>query len=211
MGLGEFATLTQSEREAFYKDRICAPTPTKMAEGIDRVRWFQVVANLEQFSSVLDIGCHDGFVTRWMASAEFPCQVLGIDPCQAAISAAIELGQKEKNPSVLQYFCGTWQDFESKFPGEQYSAVVAFEIIEHFPESEIKELLRFMDRSLAPGGQAFVTTPEIDGPWGKVNPEREHITLFSVNSLVTLLQETLGITPEVEVTNFGLINASWSK
>lgn len=211
MGLGELGALTQEEREDFYRNRICVPTPTFGADVIERAQWFQVHANLEQYPTVLDIGCHDGFVTRWLGSAEFPCRVVGIDPCQAAIAAAHELAAKEAHPDRLEYFQGTWQEHEAQCRSETFAAVVAFELIEHFPEDEIKELLRFMDRKMVTGSQAFITTPEISGQWGSINPEREHITLFSAETLTTLLESTLGVTPAIELSQGGLLSAWWEK
>lgn len=210
--LGEFATLTKEEREAFYKQRICVPTPSEHAHLIERVQVVQGYISLEGYRSVLDVGCHDGFTTRWLASEPYDIdRVVGIDLCEEAIKHARELGAEEDYPERLTYHLMSWEAYDKENPTEEFDAVIGFELLEHFPEEEGRALVRFMHKHMAPGGRAFMSTPDPAGQWGTCNPEREHIRLYTAEEMAQLIFAETGVTPTIARTPGHLFIATWSK
>lgn len=187
--LGAFAKMSKSERLAWYGQHECHPTSDISAARLQRVQWLKQHNSDIPFIRVLDIGCHDGFVTRWLLNDLWDeCQVvIGVDPCEAAITLAETQLDKVDHPEKAKYIVGSFEDFENG--SEAYDVVVAFEFIEHITPEDVDKLLTIMDSHLAPGGRAFITTPDIDGPFGRTNPDPGHINLYSKERFLELIEK----------------------
>lgn len=122
---------------------------------------------------ILDLGCHDGYVTLWLArqlrERGHEVQVDGIDLMPEAVKVA-RRRMKEGG------FTGTFKQGDALKPAElfepgTYDAVVAFELIEHVVEPA--DLLEPCEQMVKPGGRVYVSTP--DGVFGTGgNPHHLH-------------------------------------
>ena len=188
--LGAWAELTREERMEKIRTHRCNPTPDALTVRLLRIVWLHHVHHTFKVSSpwkrVLDIGCHDGFATRWMVDEPNIEKLVGIDLCEHAVCWANELIKTRKHPEKATYELGDWMKAEIDEP---FDAVVCFELLEHLDNDEIEELFFFIDRAVSPGGVLLLTTPNIDGPVGKSNPDEQHINLFSPERLEATFQE----------------------
>lgn len=216
------ASLSREEREAHYKVRDGTPVPDAIAESIERVRWVQYYHSLEQYRSFLDVCCKDGFASRWAVDSEVVQGVVGIDICEEAIQHANELLSSRQGKDKGKYYCVSWWTWYERWKriwgmltpeqraGAGFDAVLCMEALEHFPEPEARSLVRTCFDVLSPGGRIFLTTPHIDGPFGRGNIDEEHIFLQSPQSLTQVIIDETGQTPEVETVG-PLIHATWRK
>ena len=111
--------------------------------------WF--ASTLVAGSSVLDLGCGEGYGSAILASAA--ASVVGIDVDARAIEHCVA-NYSEEN---LQFLQGSALDLTDLEEGG-FGAVVCFEVIEHLAEQE--QLLDQIDRVLAPDGVLICSTPE---------------------------------------------------
>ncbi|HEU4656324.1 MAG TPA: methyltransferase [Capillimicrobium sp.] len=100
---------------------------------------------------ILDLGAHDGFVSKWLLE-QFPdAHIDAVELnshaaaiCDARINGTCKIGLAEDAPDLFD-------------PGS-YDAVVAFEIIEHVPD--VDRFLSACERMLRPSGRIYISTPE---------------------------------------------------
>lgn len=203
--LGEFNSMTKAEREAWYKEHKCHPTDDGRAAHLKRVQLLKRANSLKPIKKILDIGCHDGFTTRWLLGFlwdEFE-KLVAFDPSEHAIQCAKDQLATVTHPEKAEYLCGVFDDF--KFD-EDFDVVVAFELIEHLDPADATKLLKYMWNLLPIGGRAFLSTPDIDGRWGKTNPDPSHINLFDSDRLHSLIFKTLGVRPIIHGQDILLVS-----
>lgn len=199
---------TLEKREEWYQNHECHPTSLKIADTLERVQWLQAEYQADPFRRVLDIGCHDGFSTRWLLRTQHLSYLLGVDLCESAIATARTLAKGAPHPDRADYRELNFKEIPHK-PG-RFDVVVGFELIEHLENEDAREFLQIMHKHLCPGGRAFVTTPHIDGPYGRSNPDPAHINLFTASRLAAMIESELDVLPLVlEVS--GAIWAAWNK
>ena len=208
MALGEMATHTQEQRDLFYRNaENYVPTATESALRIPRVQWLRALHNRTPFKSILDLGCNDGFSTRWALDDPHVNRVVGIDLNERAIVSAKALKEEQVFPEVGEYYCASFFDW---CPEEQFEVVVAFELLEHFLEPEARRLLEMIHSRLAVGGTAVMSTPNVNGIWGRSNPDPTHIFLLSATDVAALMKDVLGV--EVTVHDWAdILHWSWRK
>jgi 2-polyprenyl-3-methyl-5-hydroxy-6-metoxy-1,4-benzoquinol methylase len=205
--LGKLGELDQAGRDAFYSDCEYHPTPTQAAFALTRVQWLFVENEKKPFHKVLDLGCNDGFCTRWLLNGPFIELLVGIDLNKPAIEGANKLLEEVRFPECAEYHCMSWDEFPE---GKLFDVVVASELIEHFPEEGARRLLRTVNDFLEPGGRAYLTTPHVDGRWGSANPDPAHIFLLNPLQVVELVREELGYDCFVETVQ-EIIHFGWVK
>ncbi len=208
-------TATQEERDQFYAESKCVPTTCERALGLPRVRWLQKANAAKPFRNVVDLGCHDGFSSRWLLNSPHLDTLTGVDLCEEAVSHANRMKEDKIFPELGTYYCDSIFAFEEPelniAPSVcAFDAVVCFELIEHFPPEESRRLLRLVHKLLSEGGRAFLTTPHVDGPFGKNNPDPAHIHFFDEEKIAQWIKEETGA--EAEVVNIqGILHALWKK
>ena len=127
---------TLDQREHFYVNHTCFPTTDQQAAQIGRVQWLRSANEAEPFRRVLDIGCHDGFVTRWLLGSPFLEKLLGIDLCAHAIRCAWKLSGAHPKVEYREL------RFTEVTPGLTFDTIVAFELIEHLDDADARQLVQ---------------------------------------------------------------------
>ena len=98
---------------------------------------------------VLDLGCGEGFISG--AAAPLCKKVIGIDYSDEAIECA-----RSKYPDV-EFYSGPCTRVD--FPGESFTKVLCFEVIEHITLLQVKKMLNEVLRVLRPDGMFIGSTP----------------------------------------------------
>jgi len=188
--LGAMSSLSAEERLQYYRDHLCKhPTSNFHARRFSRVRWLMEESMKQRFTTFLDIGCHDGFVTRWMVDEPGFQELVALDPSIDAIRCAYEALKETRCPEKAVYLSVPYEHFK---PPRMFSGISAFELLEHFTMPEGVELLRYVHEYLEPGGRAYICTPNIEGEWGRTNPDPHHLTLYDAETLHDLIEATVG-------------------
>lgn len=128
-----------------------------------RARWILEKIKLKKPSSILDVGCGDGFYLYLLHSLFPKAKIIGVDIDRNAIKSAI---RNTKGRDVrLKY--GNVCDL--KFKDNSFDVVLASEVLEHLKED--KKGLKNIYRVLKPGGLVLVSVPNCSYPlfWDPVN------------------------------------------
>ena len=107
--------------------------------------------------NVLDLGCHDGFVGRWIADQMGEVDLYGVelnaDACERARKRGYKVAQGAAEQAVEIAARENWPSMD---------ATVLFELLEHAPDMDA--LLTAAESTLKPNGRVYVSTP--DGCFG---------------------------------------------
>lgn len=106
---------------------------------------------------VLDLGAHDGFVGKYLLDQ------LGDSVEMYGMELHPDAAQKARDRGYTQVAEGLAEDAEAYFPAHSFDLVVAYEIIEHVPDTDT--FLRVCERMLKPDGRILISTP--DGVFGE--------------------------------------------
>lgn len=204
-------SVSTEERDQFYEESKCVPTTCERALGLPRVRWLQKANDAKPFHKVVDLGCHDGFSTRWLLNSPHLDFLVGIELCDQAIEHANRLKEEKVFPELATYYHGSIFNPGALYDDTgPYDVVVCFELIEHFREEESRQLLRLVHDLLTEDGRAFLTTPHVDGPFGKDNPDPAHIHFFDEKKLAEWIKAETGCFATI-VNVQGILHALWRK
>jgi len=129
---------------------------------------------------LLEIGCGEGYGTRWLAERFAPVAAVDIDASAAARAAT-------RCAALPHCRVQAYDGVRLPYPDGSMATVIALQVIEHLPEPAV--VLREMARVLQPGGMAMITTPNrayrvADGskPWN-----RFHYREYTAAELAALL------------------------
>jgi SAM-dependent methyltransferase len=133
----------------------------------------------------LDVGCNGGFVVEAAREAGFSAHGLDIDP--------VSIAYARKHYPENSYFLGIVERYADSMPG-RFDLIYSSEVIEHV--SDVRSFVRSIVELLAPGGLAYLTTPDISHwrtprdltKWDGLGPP-SHCTYFTPQSLTGLLEE----------------------
>lgn len=211
MALGDFLKMSDPERVEWYRRHKCYPTADIHGLALPRTQWLLNEHTQRPFTSFLDIGCHDGFTSRWLLDQPGFNVLIGIDPCIEAITTADRIIAGRPNAKKAVYIA---LGFEELPMSTQFDGVSFFETIEHFTPPQVKEAILYTHKALRRGGRAYVSTPDINGPVGRTNPDPAHINLFDEARLRAELAAILSETDAEQLTTFsqdGFIYARWER
>ena len=132
-----------------------------------------------QFSSIVDIGCGDGKVTKEIARRYSEKRVCGIDYSEQAISLARLLVSQANfySHDILR------QSFQSKF-----DVGCSIEVIEHIPTDLLPKFVDAMADMLNTDGYLILSTPHRNLPLTD-----KHYQHFSHNSIIELVSSRFEI------------------
>lgn len=194
--LGAYGALDLNERNEYYKQAVCVPTTDEAGEINGRRQMLDKLCDMYKPRSILELGCHDGFLTRRLIDKEYCYEVVGVELSEQAIMAARKIRNEEYKGKNLRYL---QEDMFEHLKNSRaaYDMVCVSEVIEHFHMDEVFNLLRLAWTRTKEGGTLFLTTPHIDGEFGRSNPDAEHITLFDCAVMESVIDDVLGVPSDV--------------
>lgn len=167
--------------EDFYSQHYFQPVEDKDAINahriFPRVGWALDVAKEIKPKKVLDLGCLEGYtaltISKHVDSVEL---VVGVDLSEKAIKIAEK--HAESNRLAAEFFQTSIEAFLEKTQ-EKFDLITIFEVMEHVKNPE--QVLKLVDKVLAPGGTVLVSTPDFEAPtYGKDDEQNKcHIRLYT--------------------------------
>jgi len=142
-------------------------------------KYLPLLKTYSRDAPVLDIGCGQGFMLRYLQSAGFT-NLTGVDISGEQIAIANEKGFNAIQADAFQFL----REGEN-----QYDVILAIDIIEHFKKEELFELLQLIHLALKPGGILILQTPNGEGlmPGYVIYGDLTHCTILSPLSLKNIL------------------------
>lgn len=117
---------------------------------------------------ILDVACGSGeFMLR------DPSNIIGVDLDQKLVDECKQKGLQAFYMNVLRL----------DFPDEEFDAIHAAQIIEHFDPSDAVIFLKELQRVLKPGGFIYISTPGVRNVWSTFS----HIRPYPPDSFKKLL------------------------
>jgi len=157
-----------------------------------RFKWLVASIEKQKPSSVLDLGCADGYVCLTLAKRGYDC--FGVNLYEPSIVIAKERAKKHNVPAKFEV--GDLMDQKRK-----YDAVILSEVLEHMPNPQlvIDHCMSLVNK----GGSFYITTPSpehigikdhkkeagrLSGDWDDGLPSG-HLQIFSEEELRSLLSK----------------------
>jgi len=162
----------------FTGERLIPDDPAHRDLYWEHVARYALAAGAAKDKRVLDLGCGTGYGAHLLAE-QGAASVVGIDNSAEAIAYAAE-HYPHKNISFQ-----VGEATQTGLPADEFDLVVCFELIEHLEKQT--ELVTEIARLLAPGGVAFISTPDADRPYAKDNPF--HVRELKRDEFTALLNE----------------------
>ncbi|MBN1125372.1 MAG: methyltransferase domain-containing protein [Sedimentisphaerales bacterium] len=146
------------------------------------VKAYELIAPSCHDKEVLDLGCSIG--TGEIILKDFAQRIVAVDDDETRMALA---KQHASAPNVEFVLIDATK---SPFPDESFDVVVAFQVIEHIPPTQVGTFLEQCRRLLRPGGTLFLTTPNRRFRlWPFQKPlNRDHYQEFSVARLEKVLR-----------------------
>lgn len=130
---------------------------------------------LEDFDSLIDVGCGDGRLLLEIHKKIKGKRLVGTDFSEHAVAFAKAFGPE------IDFRSGTFE--KSVYDKELFSFATLIEVLEHIPPEETDTFLRTFDSFLTPGGRGIITVPSKNIP---VTPK--HFRHFDEESLRKTLE-----------------------
>ena len=158
-------------------------------------------------ATALELGCNNGFGTRYLRQRCDLDYLLGID----FDHDAIEIAKAEVADDICEFreddFLG--KDYLSGRAQGGYDCIYSMDVIEHIPQSDEQAFVDTIWQNLAPDGFVVIGTPNVTmypyaSPWNK----QRHLNNFDQQRLHSLLSTRFsqvfmfGMTDEVLHTGF---------
>lgn len=149
----------------------------------------QRVVGREQFTSLVDIGCGDGWLASRLAASFPERSIVGVDVSPGALRLALSLPR----PSNLAFT--SCDIIESVPQGAPFDCGTLIEVLEHIPLAEVNAFVAGLARLIRPSGKLFVTVPSVNLNRQRISRHHQH---FTHDSLTTTLSPYF----DVEITSY---------
>jgi 2-polyprenyl-3-methyl-5-hydroxy-6-metoxy-1,4-benzoquinol methylase len=136
---------------------------------IPRVKW--ILDGVEEGSTVLDLGCLDGFCLTTLANKK---GITGEGVDLSKFGVGLARTRAAKHGFDLKFHNRAIEDLDL---GKQFDYVLCCEVIEHV--KDVDKLYEAIDKHLKPGGKVFMDTPDYDEPMGRTNPDPLHVRYYT--------------------------------
>lgn len=158
----------------------------KGSQGGDSFAWWDhkylpLLNGLAPEAHILEIGCGAGGLLAYLARRGFS-HAQGIDISAEQISLARARGARADQADAFEFLA---------CQAEQFEALIAVDVLEHFSRDELLRLAPLLHRVLRPGGRLLVQTANGAGlfPGQVVYGDLTHLTIFTPESLGQLLHQ----------------------
>lgn len=171
------------EYKKFYKEKkIVIVDDIFLLRSYDRfyrIRWMKKIIEKNKGKSVLDVGCHRGLASIFLAMEGF--KVTGIDISPVSIRSGRKLCKKYNID--YRFVESSFEEFKKK---RKFDYVIAMELIEHVLDPN--KLLDFCEEHC--NKIIFITTPDYYGQFGISDKGNDaHIRAYKENELKKLIEE----------------------
>jgi SAM-dependent methyltransferase len=145
-------------------------------------KYLPLLDDLERSAPVLDIGCGAGELLAYLERRGFS-HARGIDISAEQIALARERGVNAEIADAFEFL-------EQNQNQNQFAAILAVDVLEHFARDELVRLAPLLHAALAPGGRVVVQTANGAGlfPRQVIYGDLTHMTIFTPESLAQLLR-----------------------
>ncbi|UJB69470.1 class I SAM-dependent methyltransferase [Acaryochloris sp. 'Moss Beach'] len=119
---------------------------------LSRLNWLQRNLQESQASRIVELGCGTGYmITKSLLLKGYSIVGVDLDLDSIQYGQAL-LEEQDLNPKALKN-CSL-----SQLEG-QFDSIIASEVLEHIPDSDLSEVLKDVRQKLKPGGLFLVTVP----------------------------------------------------
>ncbi|MEO7133736.1 MAG: class I SAM-dependent methyltransferase [Vicinamibacterales bacterium] len=169
-----------------------------------KLRLIDRVAPALSDSRIADAGCGSGVIAAHLAKRA--AVVTGFDLNSAAVAFATQTFGSE----TLRFVLGPFERIPDYGPFDQ---IYCIEVLEHMYEEQAVETLRVFAQAARPGGELFVTTPNVRSAWPAIEwtldrlslvpklNEAQHLTLFSRVTLARAFRQAGWVIEEIGTFN----------
>lgn len=182
-------------REPIHRDRLFeryATTHVQPREGVittDSFRrrvpewdWtFSSLLPADRGAKIIDVGCGSGSIVWWLQQKGFT-DVTGVDISAEMIEAGLRAGVRNLVREDIREFLSRRSD--------EFDAIVARDVLEHFPKEQVVQLVEACFQALKPGGKLVVQVPNAESPFGSRirYADFTHELAFTSSSLAQILR-----------------------
>lgn len=133
-----------------------------------------LIPHLRAGTTVLDVGCGPGTITRDLARRVAPARVVGIDAASAVIDAARDGGDDpEPAPGAVDLGFEVGDVYALEFDDDVFDVVHAHQVLQHLRRPV--DALREMRRVTRPGGVVAARDADYAGMfWAPADPRLDH-------------------------------------
>lgn len=171
--------------DEFYEDHYFQSFPDDVAVNADeilpRVSWALDVAQEIEATSILDLGCLEGFTALTIANNTPSIKEgVGVDLSKDGV----ELGEKRAKMFDLPvtFVQGTLEQYleDCIKDGKQFDLICAFEVMEHVKDPVL--VFELIDKVKTKDGTVLISTPDFEAPtYGKDDEQNKcHIRLYTL-------------------------------
>lgn len=183
IGTNKDTDFSEENYEDFYAHHRFVETTENDAQNvheiIPRFGWGYDMVDEHKPSNLLDLGTLDGSFPITIAK-HFGIPTTGVDLTTDGIKLAKERALYLGLDAT--FYQGTIEEHLEKLAkaGKKFDMVTCFEVIEHVKDPTL--LLQLIDKVLAPGGNALLSTPDFESPlYGKDDEKNKcHIRLYTI-------------------------------
>ena len=146
------------------------------------IRLLEVVGALD-FSSLIDIGCGDGYFLRNLAERMPNRNLMGVDLSDSAIEWARLFSKRLDNKShAVNFEC---RDVVANPLPRQFDIATSIHVLEHIPPETLPGFVRANAALVRPGGQFIAMVPSTRLSVARIKRHYQHFTADSLGALLS--------------------------